>query len=263
MFGYLGTSFQEIASNFLLQPQRWITHWLTPGALAYLAALVIPFALAGLAAPEYLLAVLPIVGLNVLIDHEFAIRDLAGHYSVAVLPLCATAGAAGLLRIRGWIRARAPVMLLFWLACTAISIPGLMHHLYWLRQSYFALDSLATHSADVRATIAFVPGDASVAATDELMPHFALRTDLIHPANAALMRPQFVILDAAYAECLPNLLTGPRIRTRPGVAGDCYGATDWRIARGAQQLDTHWIEYGYESVFTRGSVEVLQDTRTP
>ena len=266
MFGYLGASFPEIALNFLVQPQRWIPHWLTPGALTYLAALVVPFALAGLAAPEYLLAALPIVGLNVLIDHEFAVRDVVGHYSVAVLPLCAAAGGLGLLRIRSWLRARipsrAPAIVLLWLGCmAAVSIPGLLHHAYWLRQSYFSLETLAAHSVDARETVAFVPAEASLAATDELMPYFALRTDLVHPSNAAFKRPQFVVLDAAYAECLPALLTGPRISTTPGAATDCYHATDWQAARSRQQLDTRWLQDGYETAFVRGSVEVLRDAR--
>jgi len=267
MFAYLGSSFQEIALNLVTQPQLWIPRWLIPSALLYLAELVSAFALAGLAAPEYLSALLPIVALNVLIDREFAVQEVTSHYSIALLPLCAAAGAVGLLRIREWVRARAPArataVVLVWLAAMVVlTLPGLNRHIYWLRQSHAALDGLAAHSADVRATITFVPRDASVAATDELMLYFALRADLIHPKNADLQRPQVVVLDTAYEQCVPALLAGAGRAAPPGAAGDCYVTSDWTAQRAAGPEDGDWLMDGYASVFTRGSLEVLRDMRT-
>jgi uncharacterized membrane protein len=84
-FGYLGSNVGEVLTNFVLQPQRWIKHLITPSAIKYLAVLIIPLAW-GLS-PRYLAPLIgaaPTLIMNLLAEEE-NFRALKYYYDLPIL----------------------------------------------------------------------------------------------------------------------------------------------------------------------------------
>jgi uncharacterized membrane protein len=270
MFGYLGSSVTEIIWNFLTKPQLWIVRWLDPVTIKYLFALVAPFGLAGLLGLEFIGIALPVIALNVLISGNHATVSILDHYTVAVLPLFATAGIVGLRRF--WQQTRsiwAPLRLggrgIIIICILAATLGGIREHVYQFKRAAIAHSILALHSEDARAVLSVIPDAASVAATDQMMPYVSERRSVINPANIAFRTPDYVVVDEAYDTCLPAMLEEALSHSTSTTTHQdaCYDTEDWDAQFTKSGAETKWIQAGYKPILKRGSIILYRNSQLP
>jgi uncharacterized membrane protein len=101
-YSQFGANLKEMALNLFFRPQLY-GEWLRrPDILAYLGGLLATGGWVAVAAPEFLVIVLPVVMLNALANTGWPSSGGA-HYSVAVVPFLVAAAVYGLDRLGRWV----------------------------------------------------------------------------------------------------------------------------------------------------------------
>ncbi|MDX2100829.1 MAG: DUF2079 domain-containing protein [Leptolyngbyaceae cyanobacterium bins.59] len=166
-YRYLGNSVLEIATNLILKPNLVLGQLFSPGAIEYLALLLIPVAW-GLSwrhlAP--LFPALPQLTMNLLADHP-SMRNLVHQYSLPILPFLILAGIACLVdpQVKTW--RRQAILPLALVAFLALGKYGYFGSLY--------LSSLDSWQA-TRKAVALVTTDEPVLTTHGITTHLTHRS---------------------------------------------------------------------------------------
>jgi uncharacterized membrane protein len=157
------------------------------------------------------IAVLPTIGWRFLSGNS-AYWGTRYHYSEILMPLLFIAAVDGVLRLRRWLRGRAPDT---WVRRGAavgmlgVSIALLPSFPFWQATESFFWQR-CPRCADAELAVKAIPDDASVAADTLLMPELVDRTDvyLISPdfrdPTGRTFSVQYVLLDEAHRNLWPQ-----------------------------------------------------------
>lgn len=230
-FEGLGRGPVEIAGAVLESPYRAFSLLFTPGRK--IDGLLAPLSTVGflcLLAPRWLLALLPVVLERFWSTH--ANRWWGYHYGIGASVVTTLAAIDGLARLRKWLGARPsvrawlwPVTLLSVLAsCLLVSGAGRFGTgpLWVWRQPYFTSEQ---DRADAVAALEVIPGDASVAAQNHLLPHLSARREIFEirrPIEVEYVALDFVQSAWPFGEEYPKSLAQELLAWGYGVVA-CEG----------------------------------------
>lgn len=192
-YDHLGTSFGDILVTIALRPWRWIGVVLAPAKLVYLATMLGPLAFLPLLAPAALAAVVPGIAIN-LLSVDPKLYSYPTQYQAFVLPFLVLAAVDGYARLRALAGERR-----VFARQGAASVLGAAFVLSALLTARIVNDLGVTfwrlgpvqHSA--YALMARIPRDASVTASERLVPHLATRENVWTPPRG-LSGPDYIAL---------------------------------------------------------------------
>jgi uncharacterized membrane protein len=179
--GQTARSGRELLLLALAHPLTLLRHLCTAERLLYPVRLLWPVAFLPLLRPGYLIGAVPIVAINLLSDFP-RVRTIEAHYTTAIVPFVIAAAITGAGRLRERLGA-APLPVALLLACVTVAHIGhggspLAVSSQRYRSTHFR-DGPNGHS--LRAQVAAVPPEASVAARPGPLAHVATRPRIISP----------------------------------------------------------------------------------
>lgn len=261
MFRELGNSDTAVALALFSNPPVLLGRVFSPSGIQYLIALFVPLAFLSIVGIEYAAPVLPIIGLNFLPSWNMGVGSINSHYSTLFEPFLLVGAAWGVVRASGWLSVH-PAALRRTITALVIAIAGLSTMLglraqvYYLRESLLYASALAPHTLDVGSILRMVPDDASVAASEALLPVLAHRQVVVHLDNIGHVSPQYIVCDPFYETDLPDVrerginMGLPMLSAAPS---QFYDSAQW-MAR--PLIGCGWSQY--EQIGRRGSVALYR-----
>ncbi len=183
-YGALGDSFTDVVFALITQPLAVLRIAAEPLRAGYLAGLLLPVAGLALLAPEVLLLSLPLLLANLLSSYPLQYSGEL-HYSAALVPFFAAAGAAGAARLLGWLaRLRLPAR---WTGPVLFSLVIVCALGYQVAEGFtpvgreFRLAGwprVTEHERLLARFAAQIPTDAALSTTPALHPHLSHRQSI-------------------------------------------------------------------------------------
>jgi uncharacterized membrane protein len=183
-YGALGDSFADVVFALITQPLTVLRIAAEPLRAGYLAGLLLPVAGLALLGPELLLLSLPLLLANLLSSYPLQYSGEL-HYSAALVPFFAAAGAAGAARLLGWLaRLRLPVR---WTGPTLLALVIVCALGYQVAEGFTPLGRefrlagwprVTKHERLLTQFAAQIPVDAAVSTTPALHPHLSHRQSI-------------------------------------------------------------------------------------
>ncbi len=240
-YGHLGSSPAAILVHLLRHPVATLRELATPVRLMYVPRLLLPVAFLPLLRPRWLLPALAPVAINLLSQFPTA-TQVHSHYATLAVPFVLVAAAHGVAHLMAMGGAQANR----WGAAAACAV--LLGSLHMQRRAG-VLPLLArrhdpsAYRADARlaaldTVVNLIPGDASVAAPDFLLPHLAARVRIFRYPTAR--RPEYIVLSTEH-------------RRRYWGTQELWRSTEETAVRGA----LFWRRYGVWAVV--GDFIILRD----
>ncbi len=231
-YGHLGSSPTGILAHLAAHPVATLRGLCTPARLLYVPRLLVPVAFLPLLRPRWLLPIAAPVAINLLSQFPTAVQ-IHSHYSTLAVPFVIVAAVHGFAHLLV-VGAAAPAR---WGAVAACAVAvGSLH----MQRRAGVLPFIArrydpnAYVADARmaaldTVVNIIPGDASVAAPDYVLPHVAERVRLFrYPTER---RPEYIVLSTEHR----LLHTGTQ---------ELWRNTEERAVRGA----LFWKRYGVWAV---------------
>ncbi len=177
-YGYLGSSFGEVARSMLLDPLLVLRHLLVPAKLELLLQLLVPVGLLPVLGFDTLILALPTTLYILLSDYEPQ-YSIYFHYTAPLIPLLFMAAVTGVERIVRWKGRSVTVAVSACILVTGVS-SYLLHGPGPLARHFNQDDqySLGPHLASGYEALATIPSQASVMTLEEFAPHLASREQI-------------------------------------------------------------------------------------
>jgi uncharacterized membrane protein len=198
-YGHLGTSPGAIVARLFLHPIDTLRALATPVRLLYVPRLLVPVAGLSLLRPRWLLPALGPVAINLLSQFPTA-TQVHSHYAALVVPFVVVSAAHGVAQVMALGGARASRWGLTAVCAMLVGSIHMQHRAGMLPLLARRHDPLAYRPderlAALDTVVNLIPGDASVAAPDFLLPHLAARVRIFR--YPTLRRPEYLVLSTEH-----------------------------------------------------------------
>lgn len=191
-YGYLGSSFGQMAVSVLRNPVLVLQHLLIPAKFEFLLHLLAPLALLPLLGFDTLLLALPTLLYLLLSDYEPQ-YSIHYHYTALLIPLLAMSAATGAARAvrrggRSICLALSGLVLVTAVTSYVLHSPGPLARHFNQDGEY----TLSPHLTSGYNALAVIPSEASVMTPEEFAPHLAAR-ERIYIENENYLPVEYVL----------------------------------------------------------------------
>jgi uncharacterized membrane protein len=202
-YGYLGSSFGEVARSMLLDPLLVLRHLLVPAKLGFLLHLLVPVGLLPLLGFDTLLLALPTMLYLLLSDYEPQ-YSIQYHYTVPLIPLVFMATVKGIERLVRWKGRRVTVAVSALILVTSflsyfLHGPGPLARYFNQNGQY----NLWPHLASGYDALAAIPAGASVMTLEEFASHLAAR-EKIYIENESYLSVEYILQEHTARTATPR-----------------------------------------------------------
>ncbi len=242
-YGYLGSSFGEMASSLVRNPVLVVEHLLVPAKFRFLLYLLVPLAFLPLVGFDTLLLSVPTIAYLLLSDYEPQ-YSIQYHYAALLIPLLVMAAATGAARL---VRRRGPPV--------SIALSGLV--LVTSLVSYLLLSpgpgarhfnqhgeyTLWPNLASARDALAAIPPEAPVMTLEEFAPHLASR-ERIYIENENYLPVEYIFQEYTARTASPRY---------PALVPPGHGLL-YPYSETVFDKDGYWVRHYLESIPVSKSV---------